>query len=449
MAGPLPVIAFPGPAAVTLGGASEAARTVELKPPPDPGAGMGGSRPILVPLVALLMLSFPSQAASPLDDDAGSGGDASDNAALALAVAPGGFGGTLTPPVDRLDYYAFQAQAGQLVTLGQSSGRGVNVRAFFLDAEAPACGEACGRASVDVASDASETFVAPFGGTWGIVVFPRVENDARAIPYEVRLEVEDPVAGVVLDSTARWNVMEARATVPGHRIGWIDVQTPDLMSKPQVAGNTRPFSAMLLLEVHRDGHAPGGLLVYIQGQGTGARVEVTPLGVSGDVPVRVEQGRGLHQAASFWLNEPGTLRVTTLHTGGSPRVELAFAADAPTEIRTASGDAGVVTMSDGNQAATVRAPGLHVAPERTMTLDVEGRFAGVWRLTTGATGARGHVEDPSGHAVAPAPGCGCIIFTDPAPGRWTFTVEAQARAGPADHEHLAGAFVPRLGLYPA
>lgn len=408
---------------------------------------MGGSRSILLLLVALTLVGAPSGAVSPFDDDAGSGADASDNAAFAQPVQPGSFGGTLTPPVDRLDYYAFHAEAGQLVTLAQESGRGVNVLAFFSDASRMACGEACGRASVEVASGASETFPAPFTGTWMLVVYPRVENDARPIAYTISLTLSQPVAGVAFDSTSRWNVVEARADTPGLRRGWVDVHTPDLMSKPQVAANSDPFSAMVLIDFQPLDGPARWFLIYLQGQGTGTDVQVTATGSHVDVPVRVEQGRGLHQSAAFWMDEPGAVRVTTLHTGASPRVTFAFGATAPTDVATASGEDGVVTMSNGNQPADVRAPGLNVAPDRTMTLDVEGRFAGVWRLTTGATGGRGTVKDPSGVTVPMLPGCVCVLFTEPAQGTWTFTVNAQANVGPADHDHLAGAFVPRLGIY--
>lgn len=103
------------------------------------------------------------------------------------------------------------------------------------------------------------------------------------------------------------------------------------------------------------------------------------------------------------LNGPGALRVTTLHTGADPRVTFVFGAHSPTDLATAWGEDGVVTMSDGNQPADVPAPGLHVAPDRTMTLDVQGRFARVGRLPTGVAGGKGVVTDPSGQTAPRLP----------------------------------------------
>lgn len=388
-------------------------------------------------------------AIAPGSNDAGSGGDAGDNAAAALAIAGGTHAAALTPPGDRLDYYAFHADAGKLITLAQTSGGAIHLRVFRPDPEQVACGETCGRFSSTVDSGESFTFAAPLGGLWMLVAYPVVENRFQLLPYTFDLSVDDALVGHAAVSEDAWNVLEATATTPGARTGYVEIETPDIYSKPAVNTNTHTFSAAILFEYEVAPDPAGWYLVYIQGQGTGYEVRTSAApGTTTEVPLQVQQGRGNSQPFWFFLNEPGRVRITTFHTGLAPRVTLAFGADAPTELRTASGD-GTIAITDKDLPATVAAPGVLVAPERTFTHDVagEGRFVGVFRTPTGATGTTGTAWRPDGTQVTPFPGCGCVLSADAEPGTWTFRVGPIHRAGPSQWEYLAGAVVPRLGLY--
>lgn len=397
----------------------------------------------LVPLAALLLaLPLPGAAVNPLDDDAGSGGDAADHWALAAPLAPGIHGGRVSRPHDVGDWYALDLAPGQLLRWGLvGTPRPVGANLWHAsEGTPPSGGTFPGRLYGSVVISGVDEFLVPFAGRWYVdVAFlgPTLQGALARADYRLQVEVGKPAFGAAWHGRS-WSVAEARWDEPRDVLLYRHASSAVGLD----AGHASFVMAewdLVRPDGFRDRRWSGfGYATYATGTGVavaalGARVGPMDLGV--EYPSASGAADELFKGVTGWVRLQGFAT-----TADKPL--LALVASGPVDVRHTSGD-DLVRWGTHDGKGVV-APGLALGERSATNVDVsEGSvFLGAFWAESG-----GAITSPDGTRVevtgpeALAPGLG--------PGRWGFEVEPRVGVGPqASVPYLAGAHLPRLGLAP-
>lgn len=380
-------------------------------------------------LLALLVATPPAAGLELLDDDAGSGGDAGNLAGLAQPVTPGKYTGRLSGEADEEDWYAIDADKGDVLRLR-------------LDARIGVVAELHGPRTIlrDIygfsVQDYPFNFVVPESGRWYVNVrFVSGLGDQAPYAFDVRLGA----AGTqfLAESSGAWQTLEM--TFDGSQTDWVSVYTR--LRVPVGVGD--PAEAMAAIELRRD--APQGewrdhFLMGAYTQGLGHDVVVVPADVSFPVPIQIVtsvDGAGVSVLIiSIPPGQRGSLKATTLHSPETPMPLLSVFADEAWPLAHTNG-ADLVRWLRADDALVVL-PGLVASPATERLLHAEGHVVGL--ATRGAV-----VTDPAGvaenHVRTP------FIFAGLSPGTWRFDYPAALEAGAAERSLLTVAKVPTLGLH--
>lgn len=390
------------------------------------------SRSLTLLIGLLIALASPVLAVNPLDDDAGSGGDAGDLQLNALPLEPGSYAGSLTPLIDAADVYRFDGQAGEQVRMAVPS-PGVflqlEARGTTFTSQGPSYGFVFGGFGSGEA-----TYLLPFDGPWYLRFSLR--GDVGVV-YSFTFEVSDP-AGVVLSSSdAEWQTIEVRYS------GATEIQA---FARAAFPIKTGPASVMKTAEIVQDDGGIGASASFIGGAGLGTSVRVNDLAQASLVPlVQTNVTDGYGWSSSTWfLVGSGTVRLSVFTTAGAGSLAYVRLGTATvTDQARAEGD-GLVQWTDSNADAdpVIVVPGASIVGPRSLDLDVNDRFIGFFN----AHGADAGVTDPGGNEVPLSPFCGCTFFLNPAEGVWRFSLGATTHVVAPEHSYLDGAFVPRLGI---
>lgn len=375
-------------------------------------------------------------AANPLDDDAGSGGDAGDLRELAVPIGPGTHTGRLGTPHDIWDQYVFEGVAGQV---------------------AHVTFEADGYAVVDVDNLGSATsgetleVLLPWDGptyltvaTLFVVLAPSVDP---TIPYAFTLEFVAP-------SSAAWRVSEGPALAA--EAVWAIPGTTTITAQASLAFQPEePASVMIVLEWSGVDEPYAAAIHEFQssmiggtfGSGFGNRVVVAP----GALPVVALPAVTTNQTsitATVTLGPTGLHWVRmAIHATVPARLTFTALSSAPFEHRFGSA-VEAFTWDERNSGAEVQvlAPGVSVTPPRALDRELDDRSI-VFMDTAGWDGT---ITDPAGRTtnLGLQDPIGFVVF--PAQhGTWSFGLGPTAGAGfGAVHTYLHEVRVPSLGLAP-
>lgn len=397
---------------------------------------------------ASLTWTAPSLAVNPMDDDAGSGGDAGDFPSEALFIRSGTFRGTLGHPHDLTDYFAFEGLEGQWLHLSLQAQARASMSLYWPDDAGLLTG---GLHDGGVSSGSRSTDLLTKDGRWllALTLSPAVYNSH--VDYEFEISLSEPAQWVLLGGQQAYEVAEIVLSGPTRFV---------LSSKTGLDEGARgaPFAGLTFKQWDvrfLDQHwRSTGIGIYA-GSGRGEGVAIQPLGVSYPLGLpglpEVETAKpfgdgGLWTRTDFVSHDIGVeggLRVGYLAAGAD--AVIAFSADRPFVVRTASGDEATL-WSEFNSGSDVAAviPAASIVGPRTLALEVEGLVFGAfspWAYD-------GDLEEPSGSVVA-------LDFFDRAylegatDGRWTFRLNATAGAGnAASFPYLLAGQIPTLGLLP-
>lgn len=397
------------------------------------------NRPLLaLAFVAALALTVPTGALgiNPTDDDAGSGGDAGDRSEQALTIEPGTYEGRTTNPADLVDWYAFEAEEGQILTVSAP----VLDPSQRLDVVDPG-GET--RATVPY-SPAS--LAVPETGEWRIRVSQTwwralLPFDPRPTPYRFGIDLTDEGTAVSADGFPGGTVVEAawnEATDAEIRASACARQGPG--AEPEVAGY------MLWVNVTIDGRRETfGHGRVLGASGTGASVFVEgPAERGADAPLSVstETFDGCVGASAAPVAEEGRIRGVVWATHAHSDSLLSLTANRSIDARTFSTDETVTWKGGSADSSRVRAPGANVAEARSTVQPLPEGFYG--RFET--YGAGGWARAPNGSTVAIDEGEGGIYLVSAPSGDWQFRLNGSASVLAADRYYLAGVEAPGLGL---
>lgn len=397
-------------------------------------------------LVACALLgALPAAAVQPLDDDAGSGGDAGDRLELALPVRPGTFAGRLHLAIDGRDAYAFEGRAGDWVTFGIGGSQFV-VAELYGPGAPTASGEALPHAYV-LRGD-TRTFLLPADGTWYFLVRGTPAFGTTQIRYEVAFGFERPATGVIgATGGAAWTVHEFRWDEPARVL--LDARLP-------VGDTAARTDALTMLAIFHGRLEPGigefhlGMAVY--GSGAGQQVVAGPVRTSLGVPpgalaLRLTEGGGFvgFDPAPVVGPVAGWVRMVLFHTPGE-RPTATFSANVSVAHASATGTEGLVRWDEAAAESGVQlvAPGASLVGPRDLDLAVDGPVYGLF--TPMAHG--GEVRHPDGGSRFLNLFDSAFLVAPP-DGTWRFHLDDTAGAGPlASSNYLAALRVPPLGLAP-
>lgn len=403
----------------------------------------------------VVLASGEAWSINPLDDDAGSGGDASDKHQFALPLGRGAYQGNLTNPIDIGDVYSFQARNGDIVRVGLDSAESMILGLFApVNGDPEPCLEdvVCQPYSFLFAGQEKKLLL-PFEGTWFVIV--RGEGPAGTrIPYWLTILPAEAAQAVILPLEGLAGAeLEIQWTKPSAiRVTFFTTGPVD----------PRPPYSALDWGQWDTGDGRISRATHVGGDALGTAVSVVPPGLTvlppdEGLPAGMDRGEGM---TGWWkFDEPsGWARFTVYQTQG--RGALVFLADEPVEFRTAHLERVIVwNTAGGGSDLQVVAPAVSVTGPRELHLAVADRFVGFFTRWC-ATWAS--VTGPDGQAVPMADGS--LFLEEPARGNWVFTLGPTvggafgASAGgpgqdvvslcPADAIFLDGVFAPPLGLVP-
>lgn len=393
-------------------------------------------------LLAVILIWAPTGTAiNPLDDDAGSGGDAPDTGPDGIEIAPGRIEGRLTPPADPADRYLLEGERGDVIEVD-------------LDADGPVVADPPvqmivydpdGRVHGALMADGSAEFLLPRTGTWALSVelstAQTTADPANAsggpTPYTLEIRRRE-AADHLIDRTA-----EPRQTLAVRTDGPTDLHLRAQINLTAETG--RPSDAIVTLE-YRPADQPEQpqvmgitFAIIYRSDASGDRVRVvTPAG--GESSPRapnavVVDGELVVSSTSDGFD--GTIRLTAIHGGSRPGSLMTAYASDPVEFAADAGD-GLVRWDETNADSDLQVltPAASVTGERTLAIDVTDRFDGFFRV--GRLG--GWAEDPDGRRRWLDVGA-TLPLVDLEPGRWTFHLNATAGTGPAADPQTNGRLV--------
>lgn len=372
---------------------------------------------------ALLAVPIPTLAVNPLDNDGGSGGDAGDVPQLATPTALGRIEGSLAFPADRVDYYTFEAEAGDTLTIASD---GLTARASL----------------VWIGNDGERTYgwsypapyaatnLIPFDGTWFIKVEPYTMG-----PVDYRLQAD-------LGHAAHWAIVESTqgATM---EVAWQEAATLR-SSSLAVNGGNGPWAVSWTRDLEGWGGGTGGCiaggsdaLVAVSGPIPGQRVD-NPLA---DVDTVTGAGWCASSGTSGHASA-GAAKFTTFASGPG-YVYQGITSDVPIEVRAASASDFTVLTDSGSAAAKVIAPGVSIVGERDLSFDVQGYFAG---FAYAPDHPNAILEAPDGSQTPFHYGWASLAGAEH--GRWHLRLDAQTTVGGPQYDvRFVGGHAPLLGLF--
>lgn len=381
-------------------------------------------------LLAASALVPAAQAANPLDDDAGSGGDAGDTHANALPIEPGTYEGRLTPPADQVDRYAVEAERGQVLELDVDADA---IRVRVLDPDGRAYRFFLGDDPVYPDMILHKT------GTWQ-VAFKTPLVWLASSPYRFTLDLRDPAGGGVAGGDAEAGAVEARFDEPA------DVRFQDWMSPPvnatgpYVAHNVITFDGYVDADTDDPRPVQASFSIHRTRNLGGGEVQVRRTGA--DPGLHLDEGaEGVEMSAGNGRlpGFVGTIRLRGYATTDDSGFALGLWSDRPGEIA-AGGSEKTVHWTGGDLPTADKAvtpAGTVVAPWRG-TVEMDRSFVGVFD-----PGGEGWAVSPDGERRDPD--WGRVQFDGPEPGTWTLRQNETIVAG-GDRTWLSGAFVPTFGI---
>lgn len=409
---------------------------------------MRAAVPVL--LVALPLAAVPALAVNPLDDDAGTGGDAGDLLTFATPLRPGRYDGTLTPPIDLQDVYVFEARRGQVLELAVD---GAFVDVGLYSPLLPLYPDSY----YFLFPPDEGRFLLPADGPWYLLFLPASNWLQPPMQrYTFAFSVGSPATAIMATSENGWQTMEVRWSEPTDLVVYGRLALgPDAGSSP---------STMVGFELY----SPDGVLVdyafhHFTWGGVGDEVEVAPVAsVPLEPPALFAEGTG-GSASVLWRPraEAGSMRLSIYQTTSGTSL-LTFLADVPAEHATAAGD-GVHRRSieEFEGGLEVHTPLADLSDGDEWSVNLHDHVLGFFDTWGGS----GWVEDPHGRRTAVGPTTAERFFAGVAtpvlfligaePGRWTFHVDGDVLAtfstpwspGPwVDALYFDAASLPRLGL---
>lgn len=404
-------------------------------------------------VLALLVAGLPAAAVNPLDNDAGSGGDAGDVPALALPLVAGSYSGRLNQWFDDFDHYAVESDGRQVLRLATSGDFGQFLEVFDPD----------GSAHFSMWIGMEDSIYLSAAGTWVLRVWtvplPASPDPPGFLHYHLDLAIATPVFALTDRPGLGWSAYEFRWDAPGR---------VDVVGRPEVGLEAaEPTSTIVLLEVPSP-YGPSFWIALSGGlSGVGKYLRFSPAGVVQELPFPPTSGvvRDAADATGLgggqvWGTEHGAgwLRVLVLQVGGAPRVRVDVTADVPVTMAEAHGS-DVVAWGDRDAGGAVQlmAPGVSVIGKRAFELTIDSPFMGLYELPRGlatedplvwSSIEQPWVEGPAGPRWL-YPGQLHLFLMRPPLGSWTFHLGPTVGLGPyADVLYLTGFFFPRLGLVP-
>lgn len=393
-------------------------------------------------VVAVLAMSLaPVSALNPLDNDAGSGGDAGDTLQTAVPVGLSQYEGRVFWPADEKDFYVFDITDGATVRVRLTTASPFGVLGEVRRSDGQVY------QGVLAIPGFEETLVYfPQGGPWYFSVKAPFLAPVP-VTYEFSLTAER-WTGVVHDET--------RSPVHVVEVTWSEPATVEAVARFGHSPDTNAAATPVIFLEYRT--EQGGEVDYwwiacSGGQGAfGQQVAVYPPvvpPVSMPFNVRFSDDGGWCEVWTGPLEGTGWIRFVGVHAHPSP--DLRFTALGTKELQGAADHgerARLVVWGDDPGAWQVTTPALAATSGRDFDLDIQGRFVG--RFLPGFT--LGTVERPDGSSsiVPPLfgiPGTDSGFLILPEPGVWRFHLAPEAGAGPYTvWQHLAGAFGPDLGV---
>lgn len=397
-------------------------------------------RAIPIALAALVLASPLGMALNPLDNDAGTGADASDNLtsglvrpSLPLAVLePGEYEGRLVAGIDLRDAYQWQANAGDRVR-------------FTFEAEGPAILRVLGPhqgVHLEIGPGSSGVVAAPLGGNFTInVVLPleKLFEPDPSIVVAYAFAFSSTTEGSAWSTDAGWLEVEATWASPS------DVRLLAVFEEESV----EPSASWITLdffEREEDGYA------YVSGVGSvGIRVGNSSLisGMAGRKLVRsaiteaiVPADVSVGGTGADLVDFVGGVRILAWGTAEASLATILMLGDAPTEVRVSRGPAASIATIDAHEDSLQLDPFDASAHEASFAVD--GTVYAVLDFGQGGTLTR-----PSGAQISVPAEFPIVSLIAPENGAWHMSAMPDPPTlGEWDRLLLALAPIPTAGLLP-
>jgi hypothetical protein len=392
---------------------------------------------------SLLLLAPAGVAVNPLDDDAGSGGDAGDTPDRAVAVGMGSYAGTLLLGADLADWYRFEGRAGDVVV--------VDIRLAF-QVTGTIFDPHFARYEDLFGSPVEQPVYLPEDGTWYLAVkhFP-IPSDSEPLPYAFTLRLE---SGIVVASGT------SHAGSQAAELRWASDAPTTLLLRatlpPEVGPATEPTVAFLSVAYEQNGAGPFWAALALYGSSLSKHVRVrpavapdveVPLPGPATVPEELEATTPLGDAFGQYLFRfpagTGSARIANYQTAGGATFRATMLSRDPVEHAFAGGGEPLA-WSESNAGAEVQVltPVASVTGARDLTLDLTRSFVGYFFVLA----ASGDVTAPDG-TVTELGALDATFLVLPPPGTWKFHLDPSVGAAVAtESASLTGLTPPELGV---
>lgn len=389
---------------------------------------------VVIGLVLSTLMSPPSLAVSVFDDDAGSGRDAPDVAALALPIEPGTHSGRVDARTDLVDYYAVWAQEGDVLTLQAEE---ADVSVVLVDIH--------GRPHTGVDAwrpPPPDSFMVVPATGWQVVLVATTGREYWADTHYTFSVQRETLGHHLIHEQAGPQVMEFRWDVPTDLRMEFSIWFAD-----QVGSARANFFIVELDLVDASGVPEDGYFAYhhhIRGEGAAIAVatEGAPARLDRRLPTDVPTGLPGTTIVDLWSfhQVTGTVRISS-YAIGAAHAQFSVVSDAqPIHATWAADPSGIVAWRTGEGSEErLAGPGLVSSSASETSFLITDRFFGF--LSQNGICAE---QDGTARSVD------SDFFLAPPLGEWRLSNKAEVmRTGEgAEEVWFDGAHLPTLGIAP-
>lgn len=387
---------------------------------------------LLALFVLPVILPFPGLALGPLQNDAGSGGDAGDDHSNATPIGQGEYEGHLALPLDRTDIYGVKVARGDAIHVALEATGDFPVMLYLRVRLAEPTLDDDGLTTYGfVRSGENRTVYAPYDGTWYVeIAAPDIFwlHLHGAADYSFILGVDPGVATVhVFDSPAAAVELEGfEGTYQYHIDARLPSGTPGVVS-------TRTDGAFL----HAGGWSSSVFASDILRTTWGDTLVSEPIP---SFPETVDEVVAVSPMDVSVLgtvtSDPAVRHRTRLMSSGEP-VRITFAYPTGTVAAVVAVEETLLRSVEDLDGGGLRTPVYQDLRGASASVPLDERFTGSFE----DWGLKFYVVTPDGTERQSLP-------DRPAAGDWTIRSKGASYTPDADLPLLWGASYPDLGLYP-